>query len=251
MDIKILVATHKPYWMPNDDVYLPIQVGAEGKESLDFVGDNTGDNISSKNLDYCELTGLYWAWKNLEADYVGNVHYRRYFMKKPVCLFGQGKRENILSNREWETLLEKHPIIVPNKRKYYIETVKNQYIHAHDPATFMVMRDILLEMYPSYVTAFDNLDTRRWAHMFNMFVMRKDYFDAYCEWLFAILFELEKRIPNPEPRLFGFLSERLLDVWLESNKLAYKEIPVAFMEKQDWVKKGVNFIIRKVLREAK
>ena len=75
MDIKILVATHKAYWMPEDDVYLPLHVGREGKQDLGFVGDNIGDNISLKNPNFCELTGLYWAWKNLQCDYIGLCHY--------------------------------------------------------------------------------------------------------------------------------------------------------------------------------
>ena len=79
MDIKILVAVHKPYWMPADDVYLPLHVGKSGKEDIGFAGDDTGENISHKNANYCELTGLYWAWKNLAADYIGLCHYRRYF----------------------------------------------------------------------------------------------------------------------------------------------------------------------------
>lgn len=82
MNLKILVAVHKHYWMPKDSIYLPIQVGREGKEDLGFQGDNTGDNISAKNETFCELTGLYWAWKNLAADYIGLVHYRRYFAHK-------------------------------------------------------------------------------------------------------------------------------------------------------------------------
>ena len=57
MDIKILVAAHKKYWMPDDDVYVPLHVGAAGKESLGYLPDNTGDHISSKNPSYCELTG--------------------------------------------------------------------------------------------------------------------------------------------------------------------------------------------------
>ena len=81
-DIKILVATHKKYLMPTDDIYIPIQVGAEGKEDLGFQKDNEGDNISAKNPFYCELTGMYWAWKNLNADYIGLVHYRRHFASK-------------------------------------------------------------------------------------------------------------------------------------------------------------------------
>ena len=81
-DIKLIVATHKQFQMPKDDnLYLPIHVGAEGKASLGYTGDNTGENISTLNPYYCELTGLYWAWKNLDCDYLGLVHYRRYFTK--------------------------------------------------------------------------------------------------------------------------------------------------------------------------
>ena len=67
--------------MPTDNVYLPVHVGKEGKEDIGFIGDNTGDNISTKNANYCELTGLYWAWKNISADYIGLCHYRRYFTR--------------------------------------------------------------------------------------------------------------------------------------------------------------------------
>lgn len=246
MNIKILVATHKPYWMPEDAVYLPIQVGAENGDDLGFIKDNDGVNISLKNPDYCELTGIYWAWKNLDADYIGNVHYRRHFVSVNRGLFRAGTREDVLKKEKWEELLREHPIIVPNKRKYYVETVKEQYMHAHNPMTLIVLEELLREKYPDYLDAFDRLGERKWAHMFNMFVMRKDYFDAYCEWLFALLFELEARVTEVEPRLFGFLSERLLDVWLEANNLTYKEVPVAFMEKQNWVKKGSQFIKRKM-----
>ena len=67
-NIKILVATHKKYKMPRDtSIYLPIHVGCEGKKKLGFQGDNSGENISVLNPYYCELTGLYWAWKNWYA----------------------------------------------------------------------------------------------------------------------------------------------------------------------------------------
>ena len=79
MDIKILIAMHKPYWTPEDDVYLPLQVGSALHPHFLPVTDDSGDNISAKNPGYCEMTGLYWAWKNLKADYVGLCHYRRYF----------------------------------------------------------------------------------------------------------------------------------------------------------------------------
>lgn len=104
---------------------------------------------------------------------------------------------------------------------------------------------IIRNEYPSYYDAFENLKKRKWAHMFNMFVMKRDKYDAYCEWLFSVLFSLESKLDCIEPRLFGFLSERLLDVWLETHNYSYSEVPVSFMERQDWLGKILNFIKRK------
>ena len=86
LDIKIIVAVHKEYWMPLDSVYLPLFVGAIGKNDIHYQRDDEGENISYKNPFYCELTGLYWAWKNMEDDYIGLVHYRRYFAGLRSCL---------------------------------------------------------------------------------------------------------------------------------------------------------------------
>ena len=96
MSIKIIVAAHKKYWMPTDPVYLPVHVGAEGKAPIGYMPDNTGDNISSKNPHFCELTGLYWAWKNLDADYLGLVHYRRYFTRREVHNI-EAKKDQVLT----------------------------------------------------------------------------------------------------------------------------------------------------------
>lgn len=109
-NIKILIAAHKQYWMPKDPVYLPLHVGAEGKPDLGYTKDNTGDNISAKNPNFCELTGLYWAWKNLDADYLGLVHYRRYFTRKEVH-DREGKRKQILTGSDWEELLSRCPVV--------------------------------------------------------------------------------------------------------------------------------------------
>lgn len=250
MNIKILVATHKKYWMPEDDVYLPIHVGKEGKQDLGYIGDNTGDNISIKNPNYCELTAIYWAWKNLKADYIGLVHYRRYFTKHNFrsC---EKKKQDILLKNDFKNILNDVDIIVPDKRKYYIETIRSHYNHSYYEKDLNETENIIKEIYPEYSTAFNKVMNRTWAHMFNMFVMRKDYFDEYCEWLFTILFELEKRIDisnytTMEARVFGFISELLLDVWLETKQIKYKEINVSFMEKQNWLKKGGLFLKRKI-----
>lgn len=249
MNLKILVATHKKYWMPNDEIYLPIHVGKENKQDLGYIGDNTGDNISLKNPNYCELTAVYWAWKNLKADYIGLVHYRRYFTKHNFrnC---EKKKQDILTKTDFAAILKDADIIVPDKRKYYIETIRSHYNHSHYEKDLNETEQIIKELFPEYHSSFEKVMERTWAHMFNMFVMRKDYFDEYCKWLFTVLFELEKRIDIStytvmEARVFGFISELLLDVWLETKQLNYKEVNVSFMEKQNWLKKGGLFLKRK------
>lgn len=251
MDIKIIVASHKKYWMPADDIYLPLHVGKEGKADIGFIGDNTGDNISNKNANYCELTGLYWAWKNLPAEYIGLCHYRRYFTRSNPCSCSK-KKQVILTKAEWEELINEHPIIVPDKRKYYIETNRSHYNHSHYAKDLDMTGKIIQEKYPQYSAAFIKVMNRTWAHMFNMFVMRRYYFDEYCNWLFDVLQELEKRTDITdydvvEARIYGYISELLLDVWLETNKLEYYEQNVAFLEPQNWLKKGGVFLKRKIL----
>ena len=120
-NVKIIIATHKKYQMPKDEIYLPVQVGKEGKEFLGYQIDNQGNNISSKNSYYCELTGLYWAWKNLDADYIGLSHYRRHFsVTKKLPKDIDRRIDKVLKYDEVEKILEKTDIILPKKRKYYI-----------------------------------------------------------------------------------------------------------------------------------
>lgn len=247
--VKIIVATHKKYRMPEADIYIPVQVGAMGKASLGYQRDNEGVNISEKNANYCELTGLFWAWKNLDADYLGLAHYRRHYTIKR---FGN-KWKRILNKEQIEVLLENNDIILPPKRNYFIETTYNQYVHAHHAADLDLTRDILVEKYPMYVKNFDDCMKSTKGHKFNMFIMKREYADQYCTWLFDVLFELEKRLDissysKNDTRVFGFVSERLLDVWLNTNHMEYTEIPVMFMEKQNWVKKIREFLKRKFQR---
>ena len=82
MQTTIIIATHKPYWIPEDPMYLPVQMGHAIHPGIGYIGDDTGENISERNGNFCELTGLYWAAKNLDSDYIGIVHYRRYFASR-------------------------------------------------------------------------------------------------------------------------------------------------------------------------
>lgn len=247
-DIKVIVATHKKYQMPTDDLYLPVHVGAEGKEDLGYIKDNEGDNISTKNPSFCELTGLYWAWKNLKADYIGLVHYRRYFfLKKKHYKTEKEKFENVLTMNEANKILDETDIILPKKRKYYIENLYGHYKHTMYVEPLDETRKIIEEKYPEYLEEFDKLHKRTSAHMFNMCIMKKEILNKYCEWLFDILFELERKIDaskydNFHARFYGRISELLLDVWIEKNKLKYKEMPIIDMQKINWWNKGRSFL---------
>ena len=247
-DIKIIVATHKKYQMPEDELYLPLHVGCEGKENIGYIGDNTGDNISLKNSSFCELTGLYWAWKNLNADYIGLSHYRRHFTCcKKIPKKEEDKFKVLLTKEQANILLEKVDIILPKIRKYYIENLYDHYKHTMYIETLDETRKIIEEQCPEYLTEFDKLHKRTSAHMFNMFIMKKEYLDKYCTWLFNILFELEKRIDPKQydsfhARYLGRISELLLDVWINTNNLKYEEIKVIDMQNVNWLKKGVAFL---------
>ncbi|MBQ6676321.1 MAG: DUF4422 domain-containing protein [Ruminococcus sp.] len=248
MDIRIIVAAHKPYKMPKGDIYLPLHVGAQGKDSIGFTPDNTGDNISEKNPNYCELTGLYWAWKNLDAQFIGLAHYRRHFSNGRLC---RDKWKRVISKAELEKKLTEYPVLLPTPRNYWIETSYTQYAHAHHAKDLDLTREILAEKYPDYLPAFDKVMGLTIGHRFNMFIMKKSYFDRWCEWLFDVLFTLEERLDisgysQNDARVFGFVAERLLDVWLITSRVKYKDIPYVFMEKQNWLKKGGGFVKRKL-----
>lgn len=244
-DIKIIIATHKKYQMPSDNLYLPLHVGAEGKQDLGYTKDNTGENISNKNPYFCELTGLYWAWKNLDAEYIGLAHYRRHFASKKI-----NKKDifnSVLTKEEADKLLDNVDIILPKKRKYYIETLYNHYKHTLHIEPLDITGKIIEEKYPEYLSEFNKLKKRTSAHMFNMLIMKKDKLDEYCTWLFDILGELEKLVDPSiydtfHSRFFGRISELLLDVWLNTKGYSYKEVKVISMEKVNWWKKGTSFL---------
>lgn len=249
--IKIVVATHRKYKMPEDEIYMPLQVGAEGKENLGYEKDNVGDNISSKNAYFCELTGIYWAWKNLDADYIGLSHYRRYFTCSKTTPKKEEEKFKVLLNREQvEKILETTDIILPKARKYYIENLYDHYRHTMHIEPLDETRKIIEEQCSEYLVEFDKLHKRTSAHMFNMLIMKKEYLDKYCDWMFKILFELEKRIDPKQydsfhARYLGRISELLLDVWINTNNLKYEEVKVIDMQNVNWFKKITSFLMAK------
>lgn len=257
MSIKIIIATHKKAKMPIYDSYVPLQVGAAINPNLGYAGDNIGNNISKKNPFYCELTGLYWAWKNVDSDYIGLVHYRRYFA---LSKRSKNPFENIMNDEQLNKVIKRYNIIIPKKRHYYIESLYSHYNHTHYKSQLDEVKSIIKELYPGYLPTYNKVLSRRWGYMFNMMIMKKEYLNEYCTWLFNILFCLEDRVKNGDventkdlssfqSRFYGRISEILFNVWLQEQlnlgkikKKEIKEVNYVYVGKVDRIRKIFSFL---------
>ncbi len=240
--IKILVTCHKAD--PNirqDDIYMPIQVGKALHPELDlgFQCDNTGDNISEKNGSYCELTALYWAWKNLkDVDYIGLCHYRRYFdlSKKGEVNTYQGIHKlNFLKDHDLIIdKLKKYEIIVPSD-SILSTSLFAHYSYFHNSEDMREVERIIDSKYPDYMDSFIHIMYHNNKfHQYNMFVTSWEIFDKLCNWIFGILFQLDQVLHiehyNPvQQRVYGYISERLVNVYIHHNNLSIINCPVAFI----------------------
>jgi hypothetical protein len=246
MDLKICIATHKKFDPPKEDFFVPIQVGKAINEDLDYQGDDTLDSISAKNPNYCELTALYWAWKNLDYDVLGLCHYRRYF-----DIENRTDRVNdlrFISQNEFEqsrfpkekirAYLKKYDVILPKPKVSEYSIAKN-YASAHIEDDYKILTELLEEMYPEYAESWHKVShfTNKLIH-YNMLIASKDIANAYCEWLFSILFEVEKRIKfSPyayQQRVIGFMAERLMTLYFTHHNFKIKYLPVMFVKDENF-----------------
>ena len=226
-DIKIYIAAHKKVELPKLQGYIPLQVGAALHDDLGYLKDSNGDNISDKNPNYCELTGLYYVWKNEKADIVGLSHYRRYFFKNPF----KTKLNDALKVKDINKLMNKYDSILP--KKIFLEdlTVKEHYDKYHHLEDLLKCGEIIKEKFNDYYDSFNKVLEQKEIYAYNMFIMPKKDFDNYMDWLFTILFELASSIDiskydDYNKRIYGFLSERLFNVWILKQNYKIKEINV-------------------------
>lgn len=219
MRTQIFVMTHKRFDSPLDTTYVPLHVGRALGQDLGYMGDDTGDSISDLNPYYGELTGLYWLWKNnREIDLIGICHYRRYFLNE---------KRGFMTKEQYETALEEVDIMVSNAM-YADGPYKDYYGQNHNILDLIQAGEVIKELFPQDYKAFCDVINARKYYYGNLCVMRKSLFDQYCEWLFAIFFELQKRVDvsgydDYHKRLFGFLSEELLLVYIVARGLRVKE----------------------------
>lgn len=219
MQIKIFTMTHKKFQEPEDKIYVPLHVGRASAGDLGYQGDDTGDSISRWNNFYGELTGVYWVWKNeQEADVVGICHYRRFFLN--------GQRR-LMNQREYEEILKDYDIIVSNEVQ--ADTNYLDYFgEAHNARDLLTVGEVMAEKYPEYAPYFQSAMEGNTYYYGNLMVTSRQLFASYAEWLFDILFEVEKRIDVEtydlyNQRVFGFLSEQMVKIWAEKNGLKIYE----------------------------
>lgn len=279
LKFKILVACHKPSDLLKNESVMPIHVGravakaevAEGRRSAkelawmtnEMPGDDTGDNISDLNGQLCEMTALYWAWKNYQKlgnpDYVGLMHYRRHFIFDPKYT-RQSKNMFEMFVRADDKYLAtvkadpKNIAEVVGKYDFAItDWTKNAFGYnnykqfKNSPGHIGEHLDralsILEKDHPSYAKAARDYMQKEKAGLFcNMFVAQREIFFDYCEWIFGILFKLHKTIDYSElsineRRSVAFIAERLTAIYfykrMQESKKSYLALPITFLDKTD------------------
>lgn len=222
MGVIIFTMTHRKFKKPADPIYMPLHVGRAGAADYGYAGDDTGDSISEKNRYYGELTGVYWVWKNVRTtDYVGVCHYRRYFCTEEGRIFNE---------RDYLSILQDYDIITSKRLKlnysYY-----DGYASDHNIFDLETTGEVIKELYPEYHETFERLVHGRGTYFGNMMVADKALYDEYAQWLFTIFAEVEKRIDpsgydDYHKRVFGFISEFLLYVWVQVRGLRVYECKI-------------------------
>ena len=244
-DIKILVSTHKDAHVLHNPLLYSIQVGSSLAEKRlpTIFHDDEGDNISERNRSYCELTAQYWAWKNLEADYYGFFHYRRYMIFSKAYLLHNGKK----TVRKWKPYVEQADIrddlscykldetsmrkviensdVVTVLSEHMDVTVYEQFCQYHNKKMMDLALDVLYEVHPEFQKVAEKYLQSKYIYFLNMYIMKKDIFYSYSEWLFPVLEEFEKRVDfselnENEMRITGYVAERLFGIyytWLKQQ----------------------------------
>ena len=240
-DFKIYVVTHKP--TPHDgklpDGYKIIHAGHADAKDLGYAGDDTGSNISHLNPFLNEITALYWMWRNTAHTTIGLAHFRRFFTEDNDDHFAY---EKILTRDAAQKILERYDIIVSElyyggltQREWIVNDCREELANLGEN----ILRKHLMQAQPDYFDAFELVMNSTTLYKCNMFVARRNIFDAYCKWLFSFLIDATEEtlrtvpmqnLPWSPRRLMSFLAERMLTVWLIKNRLRVKELKIMQVE---------------------
>lgn len=236
--LKMYIITHKDFNMPNisDEGYIPLLVGAVNKPKTltdKYLCDDNGENISCKNNSYCEMTGLYWIWKNTNDKYIGLVHYRRYFLNNTWRLkfrydyyvkhIDSEKENHIITKKEIEALLKNNRLAVKKSRIYRKKTLELFKLFVGkeciNETIDVLKREQNFKSYMNYLNKHEFIEC-------NMFIGEKNLINQWCEWIFKVLDsidELHHQRTNEYycNRELGYIAEMLFGAWIEVNNIDY------------------------------
>lgn len=251
-----------------NEVITPVYCGAvykKDKWNKEITGDNTGDNISELRMNFNELTVQYWAWKNVDADYYGLCHYRRYFVLKNEDkgytnvqnqIYVPFLNKNIiqkyaLDNEEiLQNLCEKYDLIIPKpadvktikafgkQQSNVLELWKAHEGYFFDKDTVELLLTTIKKVQPDfyqYAISYLKQDKHRG---YNCYLMRKEFFAELCDLQFSVLFNIYRQLKDTEtfkkyPRTIGYMGEILYGIylyWLVGKNLKTKELQLIFCE---------------------
>ena len=217
MKTTIYVMAHKKFYTADSlpDGWIPMQVGrAESSEDLGYLCDDTGDNISDLNHLFGELTGIYWVWKNdMDSDIIGVCHYRRFFTDV------QGR---LLEGKDFEDILSDGGVLISQCIPCE-QTYRDNYSRVHHKRDMEALEYGVRTAYPDYMPEFEKAMNGHKQYFGNIFVMKRDDYMSYCQWLFDVLMTAGEKVDITgydayHARIYGFLSEILVYVWALHNK---------------------------------
>ncbi|MBQ5852274.1 MAG: DUF4422 domain-containing protein [Lachnospiraceae bacterium] len=194
-----------------------LQVGAQLTDSkICELADNIGENISEKNKQFCELTGIYWIWKHAKEDIVGVEHYRRHF------ILADDWKDRMMDN-QIDVILPTPLYVSPSLAQNY----RDRHVASDWQFMLQYVKETKTEIYDKMNRFFE--ETSLYSPC-NMFIMRKEVLNELCEWMFPIIFACAEHIGEREDsyqkRYPGFLAERLMTFYFEMNREKYKVVYV-------------------------
>lgn len=217
---SIFIVAHKPCELPHNEVMRPIHVGraiSQRKEEMAWMqGDDTRENISEKNPQYCEMTAHYWIWKNVkDAEFVGVCHYRRFFGIDIT-------EENISEVMEDADVMMVEP-------SWHVDSVYAYFAKFMGAENMTILWRVMKKICPEYTETLESVCDGVKFYPFNMLICKKHLFDEYCKWMFSILEECEKYVKHSPftngRRALAYMAELLTGVYFIYRKLKIKSVP--------------------------
>tara|TARA_B100000963_G_scaffold361865_1_gene400406 strand:- start:3541 stop:4323 length:783 start_codon:yes stop_codon:yes gene_type:complete len=250
--MSVFIVSHKIFNIFLKNPYKIIFVGENAlKLSQEVEGSLTDrsfkNNISVKNKFYSELSALYVLRYFKYLDYIGLVHYGRRFLNfdlsgtifivkllykiLPLKIFEIFIYFFELNDNNIKKILINYDIILP-KKICLGQSIYDHYSKYHYENDIKLTLKTIKKMYPDYYETAAYCFNQEYLYPFNMFISNKDIFEKYYNWIFSLLFEIESSIDldkrsSYQKRAMGFISERLLTVYVIYNKLRIKELPTS------------------------